>query len=99
MNLPARLILCLMFGLSAVLPICGVVGLYRTATREARLYAGAESTGDGEGPSFGQFNVMTRFMHEAIPTRPKEVRSQFVSIGAGVLLAAAASIWAVLATP
>ena len=85
-----------MYAASAVLPILGLWGLYRTALSDAHTYRAAPVSADGEGPTFGQFNVLVKFLHEATLGRPQAAMRDFIFIGLGVLLGAAASVWSVI---
>lgn len=91
-----QLTIVALYVLSALLPITGLVGLLRSAMREAREYAKAEATVDGVEPSYSQVTVQARFVHRAIPARPRAVRKDFLFIGIGICAGAVASTWSVL---
>lgn len=98
MELWAKVVIVIMYIGSAALPVWGLVGLYRTAVRDAETYAKAPVTGDGSAPTYGQFNVLVSFLHTATKNRPRAALLDFMVIGLGVGLGAGASIWALLAT-
>ncbi|AWB85501.1 hypothetical protein [Mycetocola zhujimingii] len=98
----ALVLIILMYVLSALLPLLGLWGLYRTATRDAREYSAATYGGPGQPndepdmPTIDQSAVLLQIAHRATEGRPQAAVADFVYIGLGVFLGAAASIWTLL---
>ena len=89
-------VIVFLYAASAALPVWGLVGLYRTAVKDAKSYKNAPVAAGGEGTTFGQMNVLVGFFHRAQLGRPQAAIRDFVFIGLGVFFGAVASIWSVV---
>ncbi|MBM7471712.1 hypothetical protein [Subtercola frigoramans] len=91
---PQRTLLILLTLASALLPLIGLVGLYRSAMAQRKEYdAAAPKSGEHNAMTIGQFNVLAQSQHRAVVERPFAAKRDLVLIGGGIGLAAAASIW------
>ncbi len=62
----------------------------------ANRYADAPKADDPSKPSIAQFHVTMEFMHRRMQGGSKYAAGDFFLIGSGLLLGAAAGIWAVI---
>lgn len=78
---------------AAVLPLLGLGRLYRLALFEARRMKAAVRPTEGSGVSIGMFDTALPMVVGGLTSRPRAVVLDFVFIGTGLVLGAAASIW------
>jgi hypothetical protein len=79
--------------ISAVLPLIGLFGLWRSATREARYLAKAPKANDGSRMSMGQATAAMKLLAAAYERRPSAALRDFVLIGSGIVIAFIANVW------
>lgn len=88
-------VLVAMFAASALLPIVGLLGLWREAKDLAQAVLKAAGD-DPEQTSFGQFDVLIRHQTRRARHGVLSASLDLIWIGLGVAVGAAASIWSVV---
>lgn len=88
-----RVVLSLLYLLSAVLPLIGLLRLHKVASREGADIVKANSD-DSETLRMGGFDELLKSLFAATVARPREVKVDFWLVGGGVVLGGLASILA-----
>jgi hypothetical protein len=85
-------VVVVLFAASALLPLCGLFGLYRDARRVVLELSAGQDT---KNPDTGKWQVtdFMKVMTSEVKNRPANILFDFVLIGGGVVCGAVASIW------